>query len=539
MNKRTSLILTVFCGLLLLAYACRRDLNHIVNDNGVPSTLLENAKIYHATNAAKFYYVNDQPYTLKPLWKDAWTTETHGQTVLVVPTLEASLKNRNVKIRRVFIFEGSQGRVSSGGIFEFVGRNYDVTANLNFLISKIGSNDILSFNGFISRYNINYVSTSTASYENGKKTNKIGGLAIMSVRSGELKISSSIFKRFTTTNFNVVRSGLKTTAIKTNDALCRDCPPLATLSPMCDHIFMYFCDYHNGILTDEWFEYMGPVNCRDANSSLIESSSSSSAPSGNEPPPYGGGSPTPPPPIPTKTDSLKKKHPCAARLVDSMITNNTYLATLIGPFRAGVPTPKIEWFAEDNFPFETPTGTPGNYATLLGETRSALDGYQTSSKVFLNKTMLDTSSTLLIKATIIHETIHAAINYNLALASYGLSVAPGDYGSWMSSMPAWATMRGLPPEYSNHREMMVSYFNSAVSQLSSMAPGYTHKEYVMAMMKGMDNPGTNSSGPMRSDLAAVYNGLLTTNSILPADQTAFNTKHMKATTAKLSKTGCP
>ena len=125
MKKRTLLILTAVFSIILLVYACRRDLDNIIKDQEVPALALETVKIWYSKNTKDFSGINDSKFIrLKPLWRESWNIKTSGgNSLLIVPTVEKYLVNDKYKIRRVFVFALKKDQVSTGNIIEFVGEN--------------------------------------------------------------------------------------------------------------------------------------------------------------------------------------------------------------------------------------------------------------------------------------------------------------------------------------------------------------------------------------------------------------------------------
>ncbi|WP_377124804.1 T6SS effector amidase Tae4 family protein [Mucilaginibacter antarcticus] len=92
-----------------------------------------------------------------------------GATVIAVPTVENSIDNINVSIRRLYIFDAADKKVVKGRIVEFVGLNYSINKNLVDLIKGIHSQDIMGFNGAIVQYDLNYHWVEGAQYQSGHR----------------------------------------------------------------------------------------------------------------------------------------------------------------------------------------------------------------------------------------------------------------------------------------------------------------------------------------------------------------------------------
>ncbi|MDN5284199.1 MAG: hypothetical protein JWR38_473 [Mucilaginibacter sp.] len=183
MKQRSLLFMTVFFSICLLIFACRRDINNIINDKTeAPSVLLESAKIWHLQHVD----VNDRK--LSPYWKDSWMVKaTDGSSQLVVPTSENYVNNKDFTIRRFFIFTASGNNIADGKIIELIGKKYNVSDNLDLLLKNYNQNDIVGFNGGILQYDIHYRQVKSAVYENGQKSNKEGSIRIESGKSRSIK----------------------------------------------------------------------------------------------------------------------------------------------------------------------------------------------------------------------------------------------------------------------------------------------------------------------------------------------------------------
>jgi uncharacterized membrane protein YgcG len=173
MKKTTLTILTAICGLSFLIFACRKELNNIVqpNQSNVSTNLLESAKIFNAKVLAANATINAKIpgyFTLKPLWDDAFTIDISNNSKLIaVPTIENYVSNKEVSIRRLFIFKAHGDQVSDGKIVEFIGTNYDVSSKLNMLVSNFQNNSISGYNGAVIQYDLNYRWMHGVLYNNG------------------------------------------------------------------------------------------------------------------------------------------------------------------------------------------------------------------------------------------------------------------------------------------------------------------------------------------------------------------------------------
>lgn len=279
MNKRSLFSITVVFSLLLLIFACRKDIKNIVYDQEVPSSYLESAKIYHGINAKDLQTSDGSEFIkLRPLWKDSWTVKSNGNSLLIVPTIENYVENKNIQIRRVFIFSKNGNEITGAKIVEFVAKNFDLEHNLNNVISNYKNNSISNFNGSVLIYDINYVSESSAVYENGKKTNRKAGFIKAKNLRGNIKLSQSSRDgaKITSTNLLATLSGKR-------DAIgafyCNGCP--TTMAPNCLYTFSYTNYYDSkGNITDTVCELVSVI-CTNPGGSGSGSGSGSGAPNGS------------------------------------------------------------------------------------------------------------------------------------------------------------------------------------------------------------------------------------------------------------------
>lgn len=166
--KRSSLytLVLLFSGLVVL-FSCRKDIEYYLLDRERPtSEVMESAKIWYLKSIDK----ESVDQRLKPHWKDSWqVSREKGAPVLVVPANERQLNNKDISIRRFFIFTVDGSNVKLGVIVEFLGEKYDVTSNLDFLLKSLGKEEIDGFNGAILQYDINYRPMESVRYTMGKK----------------------------------------------------------------------------------------------------------------------------------------------------------------------------------------------------------------------------------------------------------------------------------------------------------------------------------------------------------------------------------
>lgn len=138
----------------------------MVDEERPISEVLMEAQIWYRQNIDR----KDTRPRLKPHWEEAWQIPRERRpALLVVPANEYPLQNKDISIRRFFIFTVRQSEVNRGNIIEFLGREYDVTENLDFLLNSFGKNEVEGFNGSFITYDINYNYVTSVVFQDGKK----------------------------------------------------------------------------------------------------------------------------------------------------------------------------------------------------------------------------------------------------------------------------------------------------------------------------------------------------------------------------------
>lgn len=259
----------------------------------------------------------------------------------------------------------------------------------------------------------------------------------------------------------------------------------------------------------------------------------------NLPPPSDpgdGGTPPPPAsnpctvkdcaPVTIRTDSLAKHFPCALTLIINKLLNNTNFSALVAPFTT-TRKPDLT-YTDSTLPWNSYSPILGANGYELGQT-SYLGR---SATVNLNTKMFQNSSQLLIAAAVIHETLHAHINYQIE-TNVNFS-PPANYNatkSWLVSLDYWAAQNGTPSNYRDHFAMLTDYFTKAVATLKSWdGSAHTDKEYAEAMLYGLNTSdflALPAGSP--SALSVEYNALLTQYGLTQATVNAFNTKNLNVT----------
>ncbi len=205
MNKRSVIVRTVIVLCCIIIFSCRKDFKNIFEQqNQIPSTILEEAKIWHAKNAtltqgivsslnSKAAPIKTRFIRLEPLWAESWTVPSYpGNKLLIVPTRENKITNPLLKIRRVFIFPIINNKVAGGEIIDIIGFNFDVSANLDYILSNYTSDKINNFNGAIIRYDLNYYFLNSAKYNQGIKTNEKVRINKVPVADTQIKTSKTL-----------------------------------------------------------------------------------------------------------------------------------------------------------------------------------------------------------------------------------------------------------------------------------------------------------------------------------------------------------
>ncbi|QNK64818.1 SprT-like domain-containing protein [Pedobacter sp. PAMC26386] len=114
-----------------------------------------------------------------------------------------------------------------------------------------------------------------------------------------------------------------------------------------------------------------------------------------------------------KPDSLKKKFPCAAQILESL-ESYPQLSDFLAPFiKIGADSVKanLSWFDDPKLDWNS-VGS-----TTYGETRSD-PKQRVGSEIYLNSNMLKNSSPALISTVMVHEMIHAYFNNITTMQGY-------------------------------------------------------------------------------------------------------------------------
>jgi len=230
------------------------------------------------------------------------------------------------------------------------------------------------------------------------------------------------------------------------------------------------------------------------------------------------------------TDSLKKKFPCAVALIINNLASCGVYANLVQPFISNQ-RPDLIW-KNGTLPWNAPIPNSTARTYQLAVTQPQTQGAGLSATVTLNTQMLTNSSRLLIAAAIIHETMHAYINYGLAIAQDNAVHGYTDFSNsnWLLSIDQWCSIDGLPSNFSNHSVMLTSYFDQAVNSLKSWDNGaHSDAEYAMAMMYGLNTSDPTATAAQTANLQQTYDAIKTKYSLTDAQMNAFYVSSLNST----------
>lgn len=236
-----------------------------------------------------------------------------------------------------------------------------------------------------------------------------------------------------------------------------------------------------------------------------------------------------------KTDSVKKKYPCADTLILQAILKSPIMSKFVEPFLTPQ-RPTVTYLTDNTLDWGSAT-TGGTF--MLGNNRIDPNSYTgLSSVVRFNEKMLQNSSQLLIAATVVHETLHAYINYNVTMANSNYSNYYSD--NWMLGLNNFYLMVNLPANYSNHTMMLEDYFDKsmAVLQAWNAKQGFIYSTKNMAMLYGLDRYETGTSQALINNINSAFQAVKVKYNISTSDLTSFNNANLFSSTNKLPTTGC-
>jgi hypothetical protein len=282
-NQLAALSLVFFTCLII--FSCRRSIVNLINDQVVPTSNLESAKVWYSINTKSNA---DAKVKLNPKWNSSWMLKTSHGDFLIVPASEKTVKNRKYRIRRVFVFSFSGTRASNGSILEFMGYNYNVSDNLEKLLKEYGNGVIPGFSGTILEYNINYKRQNSSIYEDGKRLNatsfltheKAGKTSTIQIAEAKKQTMSSVTIEYVDWTYNLAEDcsrDFETASYFTNDHLTR----------------IVYTEFSYSCPSEESNSGSGSDNSNENGSSSDNNNNNSGTPNYGGPPP---GSNEPPPP---------------------------------------------------------------------------------------------------------------------------------------------------------------------------------------------------------------------------------------------------
>ena len=238
------------------------------------------------------------------------------------------------------------------------------------------------------------------------------------------------------------------------------------------------------------------------------------------------------------TDSLKAKFPCAAVLVVDSLSKLSSYKEFVEPFTTSQ-KPDLSWNSKE-LPWRQ-LDSSGRYKYQLGEESRDPNSFTGQTQnIYLNSKALQNSSQLLIATGAIHETLHAYISYNIATSETNVLNHNNDYGNWFAALDAFYTVKDLPANYSGHYQMLTDYFNKATGILAAWDNNHhTPKEYVMAMLFGLNTVDSGCPPDMKARLDKVFNDMKAAYNITEQNLTDFNNANLNApANSKLPTSGC-
>ena len=224
-----------------------------------------------------------------------------------------------------------------------------------------------------------------------------------------------------------------------------------------------------------------------------------------------------------QTDTLGRNFPCAIQILQKLLAVQSY-DNFIAPFETSQKPDLI--LSDGNF-----TWNPNGGTNILANTQiDPSSGVGLGSLIKFNDNMLKNSSILLIEATFIHETLHAYINYDVAINSVNGAPNFKFNGSWLNEMDVFVDQNGLPTNYRDHYEMMTDYFNQAISILASIDNNaHNTQQYAMAMLYGLNNADQTCTQTEVQELHQEYSNLMQSYGISSSQLNAFWLSQLMAT----------
>lgn len=217
MNRIYVLIPAFIILICAIVISCRKDNRNVDDGTDQLSQEIEVAKIYHLQNAnlntltynsllvkSKMSSVNRNNtgsvkttskvvfYKLSPQWKKAYIlTSEGGKHLLIVPTIDNPLSNKDIQVRRFFMFSLDREEVLQGRIIEILGFKYPLEENIKSILEKFDSPIIHNLTGGVFEYDMNYFLKKGEVIQDGHRTGIDSKLSNLPSATKVAKLSSS------------------------------------------------------------------------------------------------------------------------------------------------------------------------------------------------------------------------------------------------------------------------------------------------------------------------------------------------------------
>lgn len=541
--KRKHLILT--CLLFSCIAACKKEL--LSSAETPTATMLSNAKSFYSqqltslpkvssTNQGGLIGSTDDRKIKEekaPIWDEAKMEKTvDGRTVMTVPLKKHNLDNKDVEYVRKYVFEERNGNIADGKIIEVIGTPELIEEKGESTVTRYKDKQIAGFSGAVISYDLNYRYLEGHQYQNGRQ---VPGSARIIPKlpnttgkgSGRGKLASANIPNKISTEIG-------------DDGPTQTCTNWYLVTYYYDQYgdFMYSKDTYLGA-TCTGGGYVGPPPLGGGSTEIVKydcAGEPNGTASRNNPCNIcmGGNTGITECPKEIKTDSLKKRFPCAKTLIVDSLGKIERYRKLVEPFLQKGVNPSITWDANTQ-PWTNATYSAGTTG------RSSSSGLGMSSDIYLNSVMLQNSSKLLIAATAIHETYHAYINYMFA-NNISVTLFDKSQPNFMAGLYQYIIYEksGSGNNYVDHYNMLTSQFDNMVDILFTFANGsYTKDDCRKAMLFGMNNSGPNPDFGQTQFINQAYTDLLARFGFTVSNIESFHLAQINApNNKKLPTSGC-
>lgn len=221
------------------------------------------------------------------------------------------------------------------------------------------------------------------------------------------------------------------------------------------------------------------------------------------------------PTVEVKKDSLMKHYPCMVNEVLNKLEGNQTYGKLVQPFQKiqlpnggtlgmqGLPNLTYDFSHQDYGGGTTnySLGTTGDYAG-------------TSSIIRFNTEAIANASLLLLQAAAIHESGHAYANYYIKAGQYGFPVDTTRYSTWAINIVNFESVANSSIQggnFNDHSVFLEDYYENFWGILKAVnGTAFTDKEYQMAALYGLNNPGPAPQSPIIGgvNVYEIYKGML-------------------------------